>query len=222
MPVHPAGWPFIGLSAGITVLTAIFFDGWAWIFAILTLWIVYFFRNPDRVSPVRPGLIVSPADGRVQMIVETPAPADLDLGPGDRWRVSIFLNIFDVHVNRVPATGVIETVVYRPGKFLNASLDKASDENERSSAVVRTDDGHRIGFVQIAGLVARRIVSDLRANQEVTVGERYGLIRFGSRVDVYLPRGVQPLVAAGQKVIGGETVLADLAGNETFREAVLH
>ena len=222
VPIHRAGFPFIAGGAALTLLAAALSDTLGLILAILTLWCVYFFRNPDRVTPVRDGLIVSPADGRVQMIARAAPPADIDMAGGERTRVSIFLNIFDVHVNRVPATGRIDEVVYRPGKYLNASLDKASEENERSAASLELPDGRKIAFVQIAGLVARRIVSELKPGQEVTAGERYGLIRFGSRVDIYLPEGVAPLVVAGQRVLGGETVIADLQSNETLREAVIH
>lgn len=221
-PLHRTGWPFVAGGAVATVALAFVSTGLAALTAMLTAWCAYFFRDPDRVSPVRPDLILSPADGRVQTIAEVVPPAELDLGGAPRWRVSIFLNIFDVHVNRVPATGVVERVIYRPGRFLNASLDKASEGNERSAAVLRLTDGRKLAFVQIAGLVARRIVSDLRPGQEVTAGERYGIIRFGSRVDLYLPEGTAPLVAGGQRVLGGETVVANLSSHETLREAVVH
>jgi phosphatidylserine decarboxylase len=168
-----------------------------------------------RATPVREGLIVSPADGRISQVSMAPPPAELDMGVAPRPRVSIFMSVFDVHVNRTPVTGEIERIAYRPGKFINAELDKASEENERNGIVIRTNAG-RIGIVQIAGLIARRIVCFVREGQTVNVGDRVGLIRFGSRVDVYLPEGTRPLVAEGQTAIAGETVLADLAPGAPF------
>jgi phosphatidylserine decarboxylase len=220
VPIHPAGYPFI---AAFAVPTVVFFLLWpplGWLSLLLTTWCVYFFRNPARHVPRRPGLLVAPADGVVQSVTEAAPPAELGLGPQARRRVSIFLSIFDVHVNRVPAEGTVEAVVRRPGRFFNARLDKASEENERVGVVLRLPNGEQVAVVQIAGLVARRIVCDLRAGQPVERGERYGLIRFGSRTDVYLPPGVAPLVAPGQRSVGGETVIADLAGSEGPRLAV--
>jgi phosphatidylserine decarboxylase len=182
---------------------------------ILTLWCVYFFRDPDRHVPTREGLIVSPADGVVQMIERAVPPEELGMGSDARLRIRVGLMVCHVHVNRIPLGGTIIRQVYRPGKFLNAALDKASEENERHAVHLRDNDGNDIVFVQIAGLVARRIVCYLTDNQEVRTGERFGLIRFGSRTDIYLPDGVEPLVGVGQSMVGGETVIADLkAKNE--------
>lgn len=227
VPINRAGWPFIGLFA---LVTAIFWGLAAeWeIFSILgaaglvaTAWCVYFFRDPERVVPTREGLIVSPADGLVQMIRPAVPPKELNMGDAPLTCVSIFLNVFNVHINRVPVAGTIDAVSYRPGKFLNAAMDKASEDNERMACAVRMADGRRIAFVQIAGLVARRIICNLKDGQTVATGERYGLIRFGSRTDVYLPDGVSPLVIVGQLAIGGETVLADLQATEAPREGAL-
>ncbi|MEH6475500.1 MAG: phosphatidylserine decarboxylase, partial [Sneathiella sp.] len=185
-----------------------------------TLWCVYFFRDPDRHVPTREGLIVSPADGVVQMIERSVPPEELGLGNDPLLRISVFLNVFNVHVNRVPLGGTVVKQVYRPGKFLNAALDKASDENERHAVHLRTKDGKDIVFVQIAGLVARRIVCHLTDGQEVRSGERFGLIRFGSRTDIYLPDGVEPQVGVGQNMVGGETVIADLQADNTVAISV--
>lgn len=229
VPIHPAGWPFIGIFAVIAFVLAQFSCGLGFAGGILTLWCVYFFRHPVRATPVREGLIVSPADGIVQMIVEAPLPIELDgcKGQGDKLcdagtatRVSVFLNVFDVHVNRIPADGEIKKVVYRPGKFFNASLDKASVDNERSTVLMKLKGSDMsVAFVQIAGLVARRIICKLTSGQTVRAGETYGLIRFGSRVDIFLPPGVNPLVSVGQRMIGGETVIADIKSSETTRVA---
>ncbi len=219
IPVHPAGIPFILGFAGITVILFWLsgFLGTAGL--VLTLWCVYFFRNPDRITPVRGGLVVSPADGIVSMIAKVPLPAELKSAvSGTFTRISIFLNVFDVHVNRIPADGDIVETVYQPGKFLNASLDKASEENERATVLLKPKNhASQIAFVQIAGLIARRIICKAEKGQVVKAGERYGLIRFGSRVDVYLPAGTEPLVCIGQRMIGGETILADLNSSETAR-----
>ena len=218
-PVHPEGLPFIG---GFALVALILFWLWTplgWLGVIATAWCAYFFRDPRRVTPVREGLIVSPADGRVSQVSLAPPPSELEMGVAPRPRISIFMSVFDVHVNRSPATGPIERIAYRPGKFLNADLDKASEDNERNGLVIRTAAG-RIGIVQIAGLLARRIVCFVREGQAVTAGDRIGLIRFGSRVDVYLPEGMRPLVSEGQLSVAGETVIADLAnssGPEGFR-----
>jgi len=221
VPIHRAGWPFVAIFAVVSAVLGMLFQPLGWIGLLATGWCVYFFRDPDRVTPTRPGLVVSPADGRVQMITEAVPPAELGLGDAKRTRVSIFLNVFDVHVNRVPADGTVEEVDYHKGTFVNASLDKASEDNERASVLLRLADGRDIVFVQIAGLVARRIICDLKQAQAVTAGERYGLIRFGSRADIYLPDGVEPLVIVGQRAVGGETVIADLEGDETRREGVV-
>ncbi len=216
VPINHEGHRFIAIFAAITL--ALFLFTWpvlGWIGVVLTLWCVYFFRDPDRAVPTRAGLIVSPADGRVQLIERAVPPEELGLGPDARLRISIFLNVFNVHVNRVPFGGTIVRQVYRPGKFFNAALDKASEENERHAVHLRSDDGQDIIFVQIAGLVARRIVCYLTDGQQVRTGERFGLIRFGSRTDIYLPEGIQPLVAVGQNMVGGETIIADLNGVNT-------
>lgn len=216
--IHSDGWPFIGVFAVIAaVLTAL--NGiLGWLGWAATLWCIYFFRDPDRVVPTRPGLFVAPADGLVSNIVEGEAPAELQLPPGTYTRVSIFLNVFDVHINRVPVSGAISHKIYTPGAFLNASLDKASVDNERLGLKIRIDDGREIGVVQIAGLVARRIVSWVDVGQTLQTGERFGLIRFGSRVDTYLPQGITPQVAIGQRTVGGETVIADLTSTEPARQ----
>jgi phosphatidylserine decarboxylase len=209
-PIHPEGYPFVGGFALVSLLLFWLAAPLGWLGVVATAWCAYFFRDPVRATPVREGLIVAPADGRISQIAMAPPPAELDLGVVPRLRVSIFMSVFDVHVNRTPVTGQIERIAYRPGKFVNADLDKASEENERNGIVIRAGE-HRIGIVQIAGLVARRIVCFVREGQTVNVGDRVGLIRFGSRVDVYLPEGTRPLVAEGQTAIAGETVLADLA-----------
>lgn len=226
-PIHPAGWPFIGIAAAIALLLSLIGPKAGFAGLVLAVWCIYFFRCPVRVTPVRAGLIVSPADGIVQMITEAALPPELDdcRDSGDALfsaakvtRVSVFLNVFDVHVNRIPADGEIKKVVYRPGKFFNASLDKASADNERSTVLMKLHGhGASVAFVQIAGLVARRIICKLTAGQAVKAGEIYGLIRFGSRVDIFLPPGTAPLVCVGQRMIGGETVIADLQSKETAR-----
>lgn len=211
VPIHKAGYPFIAIFAIISAALALFIHpALAWPGAILTFWCIYFFRNPDRVTPQKEGLIVATGDGVVQMIEKATPPPELGLGDKELTRVTTFLNVFNVHVNRTPIAGTITKLHYHKGKFLNAAHHKAGDENERQSAIVRTKDGTDIVFVQIAGLVARRILCFLSEGQEVDTGERYGLIRFGSRCDVYLPDGVEPQVAVGQLCIGGETILADL------------
>jgi len=219
-PLNPEGWKFVAIFAVISLIITRFMPGLGWPCLIITLWCAYFFRDPVRTVPTREGLLVSPADGLVQKIVEVVPPAPLDLGDTPRTRISIFLNVFDVHVNRIPAKGVITKLNYYPGKFLNASLDKASDENERQHITIALSSGPSIGVVQIAGFVARRILCQLRERQEVATGERLGLIRFGSRVDVYLPQGIEPLVVVGQRAVGGETVLADLSSREPARTGV--
>ena len=222
--IHPAGLPFIGIFAvGALALTAwLGVAGFA-VGAVLLAWCVYFFRDPARVTPTREGLVVSPADGRIVAVASVVPDADLDLGETPRMRVSIFLNVFDVHVNRVPIGGTVVHKHYRPGKFVNASLDKASVDNERAAIALEMAGEHpyagqRIGVVQIAGLIARRIICGAGIGERFRSGERYGLIRFGSRTDVYLPPGLQPLVMVGQRMIGGETVLADCLSAEPKRE----
>ena len=216
-PINRAGWPFIAIFA---IITLALFYAWfpaGWFGVILTLWCVYFFRDPARVTPTREGLVISPADGVVQMIKKASPPEEITFGTSQLVRVSIFMNIFDVHVNRIPIGGTITQVAYRPGKFFNASLDKASEFNERQSVRLKTDQGLEIAFVQIAGLIARRIKCFIAENQVIRTGERFGLIRFGSRVDVYLPDDVPVLVAVGQRAVAGETVIADLNVQEDSR-----
>ncbi len=218
VPIHPEGWRFVGIFVLVTVIVGAFWTPFLFIGGVLSAWCTYFFRNPDRITPIREGLVISPADGVVQMIEPAAPPAELEMGNAPLTRVSIFMNVFNVHVNRAPADGRIEKLAYRQGKFLNASLDKASEHNERQSVRMKLADGRDIAFVQIAGLVARRILIWVEEGQKLGAGERFGLIRFGSRVDVYLPDGVSPLVCVGQIAVAGETVIADLAAGESPRE----
>jgi phosphatidylserine decarboxylase len=215
--IHAAGWPFIVIGVVATVLLGWIWVPLGWLMAVVTCWVAYFFRDPERITPTRPGLVISPADGRVQMITMAAPPVELGMGDAPRPRISVFLNIFDVHVNRLPVDGTISAINYRPGKFLNAALDKASEDNERMSLRITMADGRELAAVQIAGLVARRIRCDVMVGQNVRAGARYGLIRFGSRVDVYLPEGSAPLVVVGQRAIAGETVLADFTASESAR-----
>lgn len=217
VPINRAGWPFIVAAFVIAVVLGFLWAPLFWLGFLATAFCVYFFRDPPRVTPTREGLVISPADGRLEMIEQAPPPPELEMGDEPLTRVSVFLNVFDVHVNRVPLGGVVEGLSYRPGKFLNAALDKASEENERMSVKVESEDGRQIAFVQIAGLIARRIKCDLKLGNRVATGEVFGLIRFGSRMDVYLPQGVQPLVALGQRMVAGETVIADLQTQEPQR-----
>jgi len=222
VPIHPAGWMFIAIFAIVSLLLGFISGFLGWVGLITTAWCVYFFRDPPRITPLREGLIVSPADGVVQKIVKCVPPAELDLGQTERTRVSIFLNVFDVHVNRIPIEGSISKLHYHEGAFFNAALDKASEENERQSIKITTPDDLEIGVVQIAGLVARRILCDLKEGQSVKTGEKFGIIRFGSRVDVYLPSNVIPLVIVGQRAVGGETIIADIKSNEAERIGTKH
>lgn len=208
--IHREGYIFIIIFAVITFVLGSFSTTFGWIGTISTLWCAYFFRNPERVTPVNDNFIISPADGIVQVIKEVTPPSELGLGDDEMIRISIFLNVFNVHINRVPATGRILQLHYHPGKFFNASLEKASIHNERQSVLMETVNGVKIAFVQIAGLIARRIVCDLEESQTVKAGQRYGLIRFGSRADIYLPLKTAILVSEGQTCVGGETVLADM------------
>ncbi|HEX5318243.1 MAG TPA: phosphatidylserine decarboxylase [Stellaceae bacterium] len=221
-PLHPDGWKFVG---GAIVATAILFLLWrplGWLALILTLWIAYFFRDPWRVTPTRPGLIVSPADGTIVALGPAPPPPELDMGAEPVIRIGIFLNLFDVHVARAPAGGRIARTHYTNGRFVNASLDKASEHNERLAIRVVPEDGPEIAFVLIAGLVARRIVCTVNQGQRVAVGQRIGNIRFGSRVDIYCPPPYVPLVVLGQRMVGGETVLADRLAQEPPRQGFAH
>ena len=213
VPITPEGYPFIGAFALISLILFWLWTPLGWIGTVLTLWCVYFFRDPPRVTPVRDGLVVSPADGRVSLVQLALPPPELGLGAAPLPRVSIFMSVFDCHVNRSPLAGRVERIVYHKGKFLNADLDKASEDNERNALVIATAT-QRIAVVQIAGLVARRILCFVREGQMLAAGERFGMIRFGSRLDVYLPAGTAPLVAVGQTAIAGETVIADLRADQ--------
>lgn len=216
-PMHREGIPFVAGFAVISLLLFLILEPLGWIGAGLTVWCYYFFRDPQRTTPIRDGLLICPADGVVSLIEPAVPPAELGMSDAPLTRVSVFMNVFNCHVNRAPIAGRIASVAYRPGKFLNASLDKASSDNERNSLCIEMADGRQIAVVQIAGLVARRIVCFVEEDQQMMTGERFGLIRFGSRVDVYLPDGVSPLVSVGQSMVAGETVLADLSSDETPR-----
>ena len=209
-PMHPEGRRFVAIFAAITLVLFAIWAPLGWIGLGPTVWCYYFFRDPERMTPRRPGVIVSPADGVVSLIEKAVPPAELGLADAPLTRVSVFMSVFNCHVNRAPAAGRITRVAYRPGKFFNASLDKASADNERNGIVIEMADGRRLPVVQIAGLVARRIVSFVAEGQRVERGARFGLIRFGSRLDVYLPDGVTPLVRVGQTMVAGETVIAEL------------
>ena len=210
-PPHPAGRPFI-LGGALAMLLGLGVGAWLfWPGLLFVLFCLYFFRDPERVPPGRTSAVLAPADGRVVSVMPAVPPAELGLGPAPRWRVAIFLSVLDVHVNRIPADGTITRIAYRHGAFVSASLDKASEENERNALALRLPDGREMAVVQIAGLIARRIVCHVREGDHVRAGARFGIIRFGSRTDLYLPEGVRPLVAEGQLMIGGETVIADLS-----------
>ena len=210
MPIHREGYPFIAIFAAVNLL-AFLLAGWlGWLLLPVTIWCVAFFRDPERTTPTGDNLVICPADGKLLPIVEAAPPAELGMGDTPRPRLSIFMNVFNVHVNRNPVSGQVVTLSYRPGKFFNASFDKASVHNERMSVRVKADTGQEIAYVQIAGLVARRIVCELVQGQSVIQGTRFGIIRFGSRVDVYLPPGTEILVTPGMTTRAGETVLARL------------
>ncbi len=217
VPIHREGWKFIAIFAVVTLVLFWVAELLGWLGVILTCWCAYFFRDPPRVTPVRDGLLISPADGVVQMIERAAPPEELGMGSDPRQRISVFMNVFDVHVNRTPAEGTVTTLAYRPGKFLNAALDKASTDNERQSMRLKLKNGKEIAVVQIAGLVARRILCEVQEGQSLRAGERFGLIRFGSRVDVYLDDGMVPLVCVGQRMIAGETVIAEDDASEQPR-----
>ncbi len=219
--IHNEGWRFIGIFAAVTALLAIIAEPLGWLGFVLTVWCYYFFRDPDRVTPQIDDVVVSPADGTVQMIAEVKAPDELEMGDQKFTRVSIFMSVFNVHVNRAPADGKITKSVYVPGKFFNATLDKASKDNERQLLAMKTKSGKDICFVQIAGLVARRIVCDAAPGQEYKAGERFGMIRFGSRLDVYLPEGVKPQVVLGQTMVAGESIIANLSSNAKAMEGAV-
>jgi len=209
VPIHKEGYPFILIALVATIFLGWLWSPLGWVGGILTVWVCYFFRDPPRTTPQDEGLVVSPADGCVSLITTAVPPAELNLPAEPMTRISVFMNVFNCHVNRAPVAGRISQIVYTPGLFLNAELDKASDDNERNALVIDTATT-RIGVVQIAGLVARRIVSFVKEGDELDAGERFGLIRFGSRLDVYVPQTASLLVAVGQTAIAGETVLADL------------
>ncbi|MFM8747732.1 MAG: phosphatidylserine decarboxylase [Aestuariivirga sp.] len=218
VPIHREGYRFVAIFAAVTIaLFWLHLTPLAWLGVVLTLWCAYFFRDPERVTPLRDGLVISPADGRVSAIEEVVPPPELDLPRDPIIRISVFMNVFDVHVNRAPLDAAISRIVYIPGLFLNADLDKASLDNERQALTLERANGQRIGVVQIAGLVARRIVKFVNEGEHLSAGQRFGLIRFGSRVDVYLPKGAQALVCVGQRAVAGETVLADLDSSEPSR-----
>jgi phosphatidylserine decarboxylase len=221
VPVHPEGYRFAAIFAVLGI-----FLWWLWaplgfVGVVLTVWCLYFFRNPERHTPTRQGLVISPADGVVQLIKTVVPPPELELGDTPRTRISIFMNVFNVHINRSPMDGTITRKVYTPGAFVNATLDKASEDNERMSLCLETSTGKTIAFVQIAGLVARRILSFVEEGDSLQAGERFGLIRFGSRVDVYLDDGMVPLVSEGQLAVAGETVIADEQASEEARCAAI-
>jgi phosphatidylserine decarboxylase len=216
VPITPEGYPFIGAFALVSLILFWLWTPLGWLGTVATLWCVYFFRDPPRTTPVRDGLVVAPADGRISQITTASPPHELGLGDKPLPRVSIFMSVFDCHVNRSPLAGTVEKIVYQPGKFFSADLDKASADNERNSLVI-AGAGARVAVVQIAGLVARRIVCFARQGQLLAAGERFGMIRFGSRLDVYLPEDVMLMVAVGQTAIAGETVLADLSQSEPAR-----
>lgn len=218
VPIHRAGWPFIGIALVAAVVLGLLWEPLFWLGLLAAAYVTYFFRDPPRVTPTRVGLVIAPADGLVHPIVRAVPPPELELGDQPLTRVSIFLNIFNVHINRVPIDGTVTALAYRPGKFVNAALDKASEDNERMAIKVTTYDGVDLGFVQIAGLVARRIVCKLKAEEPVRAGQVFGLIRFGSRMDIYLPDGVAPMVSAYQTAVAGETVIADLQSDEAARQ----
>jgi phosphatidylserine decarboxylase len=217
VPIRREGWPFIALLIFLALFFGWFWSPIAWIGLILAAWCTYFFRDPKRVIPVGPDLVVSPADGRVAAIVTCAAPLELGLGDQPRLRVSVFMSVFDCHVNRSPVAAKIAKIIYTPGRFLNAQLDKASEGNERNGFVLESEHGP-VGVVQIAGLVARRIVCFSKEGEAIAPGERIGLIRFGSRVDVYLPLSAHVLVAEGQTMIAGETVIARFDGAAGWRK----
>ena len=217
-PMHREGIKFVLIFSITSLILFFIYIPLGWVGIGLTIWCYYFFRDPKRTIPVRDGLLVSPADGVISLIEKTMPPPELDLEKEELTRISVFMNVFNCHVNRSPIAGKVMEINYRPGKFFNASLDKASVDNERSSLVIQIPDGRQIIVVQIAGLVARRIVSFVKPKQTLRIGQRFGLIRFGSRVDIYLPTGVQPLVCLGQTMVSGETVIADLTSKELARD----
>ena len=210
-PMHPEGRKFVAIFAAITLVLFLLWEPLGWVGVGLTVWVYYFFRDPERVVPNEDGIMVSPADGIVSLLEPAVPPSELGLGSEPMTRVSVFMSVFNCHVNRIPAAGHITTVAYHHGKFLNASLDKASEQNERNGITVELSDGRQYGVVQIAGLVARRIMCWSEEESDVQRGERFGLIRFGSSLDIYLPSGAEPTVKIGQTMIAGETIIARLS-----------
>jgi phosphatidylserine decarboxylase len=217
-PMHPEGYKFVGIFAAISLVLFWVWQPLGWLGVLMTVWCYYFFRDPKRTIPLDDTLILSPADGIISLIEPAVPPHELGMGPDALTRVSVFMNVFNCHVNRAPVSGKITAIAYRPGTFLNASLDKASEDNERNSLAIEITDGRKIAVVQIAGLVARRIVCWSKTGHVLRAGERFGLIRFGSRLDVYLPDGVAPMVALGQTMVAGESVIAQL-GQSDWRRA---
>lgn len=209
-PIHPEGWRFVGVFAAVTVLMWMLFKPVGVVCLALTVWCYFFFRNPLRAVPAGDSLVLAPADGIVSKIADVVPPKELEIGDEPMTRVSIFMSVFSVHVNRAPMAGKITKMYYRPGAFVDVSLDKESENNERQELAMETVTGHKIAFVQIAGLVARRILTFVKEGDQLKAGERFGLIRFGSRLDVYLPKGVAIQVMEGQTAVAGETVLADI------------
>lgn len=212
VPIHKEGYRFIAIFFVVSAVLGMLWEPLFWIGLILTAWCAYFFRDPVRVTPQDDDLVISPADGRVSSVQMMVPPADLNLGSDPMLRISVFMNVFNCHVNRAPMAGRITGISYREGSFLNAELDKASDENERNGLTIHTAHGE-IGVVQIAGLVARRILCWARPLDQIATGERFGLIRFGSRLDVYLPATAEPRVIVGQTAVAGETVIAEFGSN---------
>ena len=215
VPIHREGWKFVAIFFVVSLLLGLLWEPLMWIGFVLTAWCAYFFRDPERLTPQDDDLVISPADGRVSAIALVTPPAELELGDQPMLRISVFMNVFNCHVNRAPMRGRVSRVAYRAGKFLNADLDKASQENERNGVVIESPNG-TVGVVQIAGLVARRILCWAEAGTALSVGERFGMIRFGSRVDVFLPREARPRVAVGQTAVAGETIIADFTGATDF------
>jgi phosphatidylserine decarboxylase len=217
-PIHREGYRFIAIFAAVSlILFWLNVPFLGWIGVVLTAWCAYFFRDPERVTPLSENLVISPADGRVSAIEEVMPPPELDLPRELTTRISVFMNVFDVHVNRSPVDARIARIAYVPGAFLNAELDKASEDNERQALTLEMKDGRRLGVVQIAGLVARRIVKFVDNGAQLGAGQRFGLIRFGSRVDVYLPKGTTIYACLGQRTVAGETVIANLSGDDAPR-----
>jgi phosphatidylserine decarboxylase len=216
-PIHPDGWKFVAIFIAVTLALFFLWEPLGWAGVVASLWCVYFFRDPPRVTPQRAGLVVSPADGLVVSVGPSFPPIELEMGMRPMTKIGIFLNVFDVHINRAPIGGTVERTRYHKGKFFNASLDKASEVNERMAIRLTTGDGADVAVVQIAGLVARRIVCQVSAGQRLLTGERFGLIRFGSRTDLYVPEGWSVQVMVGQRVIGGETIIADAQSAESPR-----